>query len=70
MARVAQSLFIGGFIVGDGDAVRLASLYPIRDLLGFVLWVASYVSRRVGWRDDRFELLRNGVIRILPVKPG
>jgi hypothetical protein len=50
--------------------VRLASLYPIRDLLGFVLWVASYVSRRVGWRDDRFELLRNGVIRILPVKPG
>jgi ceramide glucosyltransferase len=56
LARVAQSLFIGGFIVRDRDAVRLAFLYPLRDLLGFVLWAGSYMSRRVGWRDDRFEL--------------
>jgi hypothetical protein len=42
----------------------------MRDLLGFVLWAASYMSRRVGWRDDQFELQRNGVIRILPVKRG
>jgi ceramide glucosyltransferase len=70
VARMAQSLFIGGFILRDRDAVRLAFLYPIRDLLGFVLWAASYMSRHVGWRDDRFELQRNGVIRILPVKRG
>ena len=68
LARVAQSLFIGGFIVRDRDAVRLAFLYPLRDLLGFVLWAASYMSRRVGWRDDQFELKRHGVIRILPLK--
>jgi hypothetical protein len=39
-------------------------LYPLRDLLGFAVWVASYLSRNMSWRDGRFELVKGGRIRV------
>ena len=56
------NLVIGGWVVGDKEAMRLAWLYPLRDLLGFILWVASYTSRRLGWREDRFVLVKGGLM--------
>jgi hypothetical protein len=53
-------------VVKDKEAVRLALLYPLRDLIGSILWIASYASRRVGWRDDLFELTGHGVARLVP----
>jgi ceramide glucosyltransferase len=64
-ARVAQSVLVGGFVVKDKEAIRLAGLYPLRDLMGAALWMASYVSRRVGWRDELFELTSRGVVRLI-----
>ena len=64
-ARVAQSMLVGGMVVKDREAVRLAWLYPLRDLLGSLLWMASYASRRVGWRDDLYELTGRGVVRLV-----
>jgi len=66
VARVLQSALVGWFVVKDKEAVRLAWLYPLRDLMGSVLWMASYASRRVGWRDDLFELTGHGVVRLVP----
>jgi len=43
--------------------VRLASVYPLRDLMGAALWIASYGSRRFGWRGNLFEFTGHGVIR-------
>lgn len=63
LARVVQSVLVGRYIVKDGEAIRLAWLYPLRDLLGSLLWLASYASRRVAWRDDRLELTRHGIVR-------
>jgi hypothetical protein len=60
-----QSMLVGRFVVNDREAVRLAFLYPLRDLVGSLLWVASYVSRRVGWRGDLFELTGDGVVRLI-----
>jgi ceramide glucosyltransferase len=65
LLRVLQSLLVGWFAVKDREAVRLAWLYPLRDLIGSILWVASYASRRVGWRDDLFEFMAGGVVRLV-----
>jgi ceramide glucosyltransferase len=33
---------------------------PIRDLLSFLIWAASWFGRRVEWRGRRFEVARDG----------
>ena len=35
-------------------------LLPLRDLLHFILWIWSFTTRRVRWRQDRFLLRRDG----------
>ena len=62
-SRVLQSAVVGGWVVNDRNSRRFAWLYPARDLLGFILWVASYTSRRLGWRDDRFVLVKGGLMK-------
>ena len=42
---------------------RSALLYPLRDLLGFCYWVASYVSNQVRWRGEVYNLLQDGSMR-------
>src|SRR6266436_4781702 len=64
--RVFQCVLVGWYVVKDRNALRLAWLYPLRDLLGSLLWMASYASRRVGWRDDFFELRKRGLMRLIP----
>jgi ceramide glucosyltransferase len=68
IARVLQAMLVGWFVVKDEEAVRLAWLYPLRDLMASVLWMASYASRRVGWRDNLFELTGHGVVRLIPTQ--
>jgi ceramide glucosyltransferase len=60
VSRVLLCLVAGGLVVADPDAYRFCWLYPLRDMMGSILWVASYASRKVGWRDDRFVLQKNG----------
>jgi hypothetical protein len=43
-------------VVRDPHVRRAPWLYPLRDLLGFVVWFASYLNLRYVWRDGRFEL--------------
>jgi ceramide glucosyltransferase len=41
---------------------------PLRDVLSFSLWAWSFVTRRVRWREDRYQVTRDGsaepVVRI------
>lgn len=67
LSRVALSLVAGGWVVGDPDAYRFCWLYPLRDLMGGVLWALSYTSRKVGWRNDRFVLEKGGLMRKIGV---
>ena len=41
----------------------LLVLYPLRDLMGFGFWAASYWGRRILWRGRVFELLPGGKMR-------
>jgi ceramide glucosyltransferase len=38
-------------------------LLPLRDTLSFALWGWSFATRRVRWRDDHFQVTRNGAFR-------
>jgi len=54
--RLAEAWLVGWTVVRDPQIWRAPWLYPLRDLLGFLVWVASYLKLRYIWRDSRFEL--------------
>jgi ceramide glucosyltransferase len=54
--RLAEAWLIGWTVVRDRKIRRAPWLYPLRDVLGFAVWFASYLKLRYVWRDSRFEL--------------
>jgi ceramide glucosyltransferase len=62
-SRVGLAALVGGLVVREPRPWFSAMLYPIRDLLGFLLWNASYVGNDVIWRGEVYELLRGGMMR-------
>jgi ceramide glucosyltransferase len=54
--RLAEAWLVGWLVVRDPQAWRSPWIYPLRDLLGFLVWFASYLNLRYVWRDSRFEL--------------
>ena len=61
--RVAVAMFVGRLVVREPNLWRNAMLYPLRDLLGFFFWSASYLGNDVLWRGEVYELLQGGVMR-------
>jgi len=61
--RIVQSLAIGYGSVGDPRALRLCWLYPLRDLLGFAVWVSSYCGgSSFRWRGELYRFTPGGRI--------
>ncbi|MFZ0137893.1 MAG: glycosyltransferase [Candidatus Sulfotelmatobacter sp.] len=54
--RLIEAWLVGWLVVRDPQIRRAPWLYPLRDLLGFLVWFASYLNLRYVWRDSRFEL--------------
>jgi ceramide glucosyltransferase len=54
--RLVEAWLVGWTVVRDPAIRRAPWLYPLRDLLGFAVWFASYLNLRYVWRDSRFEL--------------
>jgi ceramide glucosyltransferase len=54
--RLLEAWLVGWMVVRDPQIRRAPWLYPLRDLLGFMVWLASYLNLRYVWRDSRFEL--------------
>lgn len=54
--RILESWMVGWGVVRDPVALKKFWLYPLRDFLGFIVWVASYTSAKAVWRDSRYEL--------------
>jgi ceramide glucosyltransferase len=63
VTRWALAIAVGRMVVEDQSWVGLLILYPVRDLMGFFFWVASYWGRRILWRGKVFELLDGGRMR-------
>jgi ceramide glucosyltransferase len=62
-SRVALGALVGRLVVAEPRLLHSALLYPLRDLLGFCYWVASYVSNQVKWRGEVYNLLQDGFMR-------
>jgi ceramide glucosyltransferase len=62
--RVIQSVIVGWWFLRDPRALCLCWLYPLRDLQGFAVWVASFLSRNFYWRGEMYRFTDAG--RIVP----
>ena len=60
--RVIQSLVVGGWLLKDWRALRYCWLYPFRDLQGFGVWVASFLSHTFYWRGEMYRFTDDGRI--------
>jgi ceramide glucosyltransferase len=60
--RVIQSLGVGWGLLKDRQAISLCWLYPLRDLQGFAVWVASYLSHDFYWRGEHYSFSEEGKI--------
>ena len=60
--RVIQSVVVGGWLLRDPRALRFCWLYPLRDLQGFAVWVASFMSHRFYWRGETYRFTSEGRI--------
>jgi ceramide glucosyltransferase len=49
-------------VLGDPDWLRGMVIYPLRDLLGSLLWVGSYVSKRFYYRGGIYVLNDGGTV--------
>jgi ceramide glucosyltransferase len=63
ISRWLLSICVGNWVVGDSNWFGLLVLYPVRDLMGFCFWAASYTSSKIHWRGRRFQLLAGGKMR-------
>ena len=61
--RIIQSIAVGYFVIGDRRALRLCWLYPLRDLLGFIVWMGSYCGgSNFRWRGELYRFTPGGRI--------
>jgi ceramide glucosyltransferase len=62
--RMVLALAVGWGIMRDRRALWLCWLYPLRDLLGFGVWAASFSGKTFFWRGETYQFGDEG--RIIP----
>lgn len=62
VARSVMAWVVGATVVDERHLLRTAMLYPLRDLMGFCYWAASYASSKVLWRGQTFRLAKDGLM--------
>jgi ceramide glucosyltransferase len=60
VTRVSMAAAISSFVVQEKHLLRTSLLFPVRDLLGFFYWAASYASSRIVWRNQIYTLASGG----------
>jgi ceramide glucosyltransferase len=66
--RTVMALMAGWRVVRDPLSRRDFWLYPLRDMLGFFFWIASFLSSKVVWRHEVYQLKSGGLMA--RVSPG
>ena len=61
-ARLLPAALIGLYGLKDRALARYFWLVPIRDLLTFGVWIASFAGDEIEWRGARFRVLPNGAL--------
>jgi ceramide glucosyltransferase len=54
--RLIMALTVGWVVLRDTALLRKIWMYPMRDVLGFIVWCSSFAGTKIAWRSSRFEL--------------
>ncbi|HXC94280.1 MAG TPA: glycosyltransferase [Edaphobacter sp.] len=63
VGRCLQAFVVGRYVVRERDIFATMLLFPLRDLIGALIWALSYVSNRIQWRGEVYELVDGGRMR-------
>ncbi|MDO8494208.1 MAG: glycosyltransferase, partial [Deltaproteobacteria bacterium] len=61
--RIYTAVF-NAFFLKDPDTIRSLWLLPIRDLLAFCTWAASFMKKNIYWKGREFEIQNGRMIEI------
>lgn len=62
ISRSALAFGVGAAVVKERRLLRTVLLFPLRDLMGFIYWAASYGSRDIVWRNQIYRLEEGGLM--------
>jgi ceramide glucosyltransferase len=62
ISRVVLAMIVGAAVVEERHLLRTSLLFPLRDLLGFFYWAASYGSNEIVWRNQIYRLASGGLM--------
>ncbi len=63
LSRMLLALLVAGSVVRERALLRAMLLYPLRDLMGFFFWMASYTGGTILWRGERYRLGEHGLMQ-------
>jgi ceramide glucosyltransferase len=63
LGRCVQAWVVGKYVVREPRIWTAVALFPLRDLIGPLIWALSYASNRIQWRGEIYELLDGGRMR-------
>ena len=59
LLRLAVAAQVGLGVLGDRQVLRDLWLLPVRDCVGFAVWIWSFAGNTILWRGEEF-VLKNG----------
>jgi ceramide glucosyltransferase len=63
LGRSLQAWAVGKYVVQEKRIWTAMILFPLRDLIGPLIWGLSYASNRIQWRGEIYELVDGGRMR-------
>jgi ceramide glucosyltransferase len=63
LGRSVQAWAVGRYVVQEKRIWTAMFLFPLRDLIGPLIWALSYASNRIQWRGEIYELVDGGRMR-------
>lgn len=68
--RMLLAAVVGAAVVQERSLPRTMLLFPLRDLMGFCFWCASYGSNKILWRGEEYTLEKGGYMRSVHGAPA
>lgn len=62
-SRMILAAAVSRGVLHEKSSWQSVLLYPVRDMLAIVFWLASYGSRKIVWRNETYVLEKDGRMR-------
>jgi len=64
--RLGLTWTIGKWGIGDERLAKILWLVPVRDAIGFLIWITGFFSDKISWRGTNYHV-RNGELIPIPI---